>query len=253
VTDWATTISALATGVGTLVLAVATFGAVRSANRAARIAEASRAAGMRPVLMHSRLQDAGQKIVFGDRRWLGVLGGGATVVVTDEAIYMVVSLRNAGTGMGILHGWRLRVGRHYEREAPPLAEFTPQTRDMYVAPGDIGFWQGALRDPRVPEFAEIMKAVADREMLSLDILYGDFEGGQRVISRFTLEPPSADPRLAERQAAWLLDAEPPGAGAPGAGLAARGPARGVPEGAMIASVARHWNVDRPDPRQGLQG
>ena len=34
--DW-TTVSALATGLGTLVLAVATFAAVRSANRAARL------------------------------------------------------------------------------------------------------------------------------------------------------------------------------------------------------------------------
>ena len=36
--DWVT-ISALATGAGTMVLAVATFAAVRSANRAARVAE----------------------------------------------------------------------------------------------------------------------------------------------------------------------------------------------------------------------
>jgi hypothetical protein len=248
VTDWATTISAIATGGGTLVLAVATFGAVRSANRAARIAEASRAAGMRPVLMHSRLQDPGQKIVFGDRKWLAVRGGGATVVATGEAIYLVLSLRNAGTGMGILHGWRLRVRRQFEREAPPVAEFTPQSRDMYVAPGDIGFWQGALRDPQAPEFAEVTKALDAREVLSLDILYGDFEGGQRVISRFNLEPPDADPRVAQRQAAWLLDADPPPAEPPGTGPPGTGPARGIPEGTMIASVARHWNVDRPDPR-----
>ena len=38
--DW-TTVSSLATGVGTLVLAVATFASVRSANRAAHAAERS--------------------------------------------------------------------------------------------------------------------------------------------------------------------------------------------------------------------
>jgi hypothetical protein len=54
--DWAT-ISALATAGGTLVLALATFGSVRSANRAARLAERSLRAGLRPLLMPSRLED----------------------------------------------------------------------------------------------------------------------------------------------------------------------------------------------------
>jgi hypothetical protein len=50
-TDWAT-ISSLATGVGTLVLAVATFASVRSSNRSARIAEAALQEQRRPVLAH---------------------------------------------------------------------------------------------------------------------------------------------------------------------------------------------------------
>ncbi len=43
--DWVT-ISSLATAGGTLVLAVATFGSVKSANRAARIAELSLLSGL---------------------------------------------------------------------------------------------------------------------------------------------------------------------------------------------------------------
>ena len=54
--DW-TTVSSLATGAGTLVLAVATFASVRSANRAARVAERSLLTGLRPLLVSSRLQD----------------------------------------------------------------------------------------------------------------------------------------------------------------------------------------------------
>ena len=27
-----------------------------------------------------------------------------------------------------------------------------QTRDMYIPPGDVGFWQGALRDPDDPQY-----------------------------------------------------------------------------------------------------
>ena len=50
--DWVT-ISSLATAGGTLVLAVATFSAVKSANRSARVAERTLMAGLRPVLVPS--------------------------------------------------------------------------------------------------------------------------------------------------------------------------------------------------------
>jgi hypothetical protein len=96
--NWVT-ISALATAAGTLVLAVATFASVRSANRAARVAERALFAGLRPLLVPSRV----------------------------------------------------------------------------------------------------------------DLLYGDLEGGQRIISRFVLDPREQD-------------------------------------GGFIVSIARHWNVDRPNPR-----
>jgi hypothetical protein len=63
VTDW-NTVSSLATGGGTLVLALATFASVRSANRAARAAERSLLAGLRPLLVPSRLEDSEQKVFF---------------------------------------------------------------------------------------------------------------------------------------------------------------------------------------------
>src|SRR5881409_433673 len=63
--DWVT-ISALATAGGTLVLALATFASVRSANRAARVAERSLLAGLRPLLIPSHLEDAPQKILFAE-------------------------------------------------------------------------------------------------------------------------------------------------------------------------------------------
>ena len=44
-----TTIAELGTAGGTLILAVATFGSVRSANRAARVAERSLELGLRPL------------------------------------------------------------------------------------------------------------------------------------------------------------------------------------------------------------
>lgn len=68
VIDWAT-VSSLATAGGTLVLAVATFGSVRSANRAARAAEGSLLAGLRPLIVPSHLQDPPEKITSSTTGW----------------------------------------------------------------------------------------------------------------------------------------------------------------------------------------
>jgi len=216
-TDWAT-ISSLAAAASTLVLAGVTFASVRSGNRsartaerAARIAEQSLLAGQRPLLMGSRLQDPQQKVLFQDGTGVAVAGGRAVLKTTDEVVYLAVSIRNVGTGLGVLHGWYLCTGLRRERTRPQIEDFTTQNMDIYVAPGDFGFWEGAYRDPSVSEFKEVAAAIEGGDTLSLSLLYGDFEGGQRVISQFTL-------RRGENEDAWL------------------------------ASVVRHFNVDRPDPR-----
>ena len=77
-TDWAT-ISSLATAGGTLVLAVATFASVRSANRAARAAEESLLDGLRPLRRRRRAADHHQFGMIpakdpdsGERTWYAV-------------------------------------------------------------------------------------------------------------------------------------------------------------------------------------
>ncbi len=209
--DWVT-ISALATAAGTLVLAAATFAAVRSANRAARVAERSLLAGLRPLLVPSRPDDPSQKVGFADERWLVVGGGRAALEASADAVYITISVRNAGAGIAVLHGWRLSPRRELGGDAgpPALEEFTRLTRDIYVPAGDVGFWQGTFRDASSAAFAAASSAIAEREALTVDVLYGDHEGGQRTITRFGLLP------------------------------------RG--DGDWIASAARHWNVDRADPR-----
>jgi hypothetical protein len=208
--DWVT-ISALATAGGTLVLAGATFASVRSANRAARVAEESLLAGMRPLLMTSRPEDAPVKVGFVDNHFVMVPGGGGTAEVTESAIYLTISVRNVGSGIAVLDGWRVEPSRDFARvEHPPLDTFRRLTRDLYVAAGDVAFWQGAYRDPAEPEFAELSERISTGERIVLDLLYGDHQGGQRMISRFSLLPRS--------------------------------------DGGWLATVARHWNVDRPDPR-----
>jgi hypothetical protein len=235
-TDWVT-ISSLATGGGTLVLAVSTFAAVRSANRAARVAEQALMVGLRPLLVPSWLSDGVQKIYFGDGRRVALPGGFGAAESQDGIVYLAISLRNAGRGIGVVHGWRFQAGRNYSQTHPELAEFRQQNRDLYVPPSDMGFWQGAMRDPDDPDREGALAAIAAGEPLTIDVLYGDYEGGQRAISRFLLnrhegagQPGPAAPSAAAGQ--------PVAAGQPG----------GTDQPRWLASVTRHWNIDRPDPR-----
>lgn len=209
--DWAT-ISALATAGGTLVLAGATFASVRSANRAARVAERSLLLGLRPLLVPSRLDDPPLKVGYSDDKWVLVPGSGAVAEVGDGAVYLAVSLRNAGTGVAVLHGWRFFSERRLSEAAPdhaPLEEFTRLTRDLYIPVGDLGFWQGTFRDPRSDAFAEARAAIEARRPFTIELLYGDFEGGQRMISRFGVVPRGDEAWLAAVARHWVLDGAAP--------------------------------------------
>ena len=143
--DWVT-ISSLATAGGTLTLAMTTYLSVRSANQAARTAERTLLAELRPLVIQSSLDDADQRIGFMDNVGLTVPGGTTGVEIIERRIYLVFSLRNVGPGIAVLHGG----------------------------------------------------------------LYGDYEGGQRVITRF-------------------------------------GVARDD-DGVWRHSAVRHWQIDRSDPR-----
>ena len=125
-------------------------------------------------------------------------------------VYAALLVRNAGPGLAVLLGWQLVAGLPRERVHPPLEEFTSQIRDIYVAPGENAAWQGALRDPAETRFKAVTAAHDAGDPLMLSLLYGDREGRQQVISQFAFRRGHGD--------TWL------------------------------ALVARHFNVDRPDPR-----
>jgi hypothetical protein len=208
--DWSIGAS-LATAGGTLVLAGATFAAVRSGNRAARATERALLAGIRPVLVSSRLEDPPEKVGFVDDHWLHVPGGRAVAEVTDDAIYMAIALKNVGSGLAVLDRWDLlRDPSRTDVAHGDPAGFRRLSRDIYVPAGDFGFWQGAFRDRDDPHFALAHDAVTGHKMMLIDLLYGDHEGGQHMISRFALIP--------------------------------------THDGQWIATVGRHWNLDRSDPR-----
>jgi hypothetical protein len=131
--------------------------------------------------------------------------------ITDNVIYLAMAVRNVGTGLAVLNGWRF----HPERlsgpaPAPDPDMFRRLNRDLYIPAGDRGFWQGAFRDPAEPDFALARDAIVAGNVFSIDVLYGDGEGGQRTITRFTV--------IESRDGNW------------------------------ITAVSHHWNLDRPDPR-----
>ena len=206
--DWVA-ISSLATAGGTLALAGTTYASVRSANRAARAAEVSMLAALRPLLLPSGTDDPEQRVPFADGVGVTAPGGGVGVEVIDGRVYLAISLRNVGTGIAVLHGARFYPER-LRRDAPaPVEEFRRLTRDLYIPPGKLGYWQGAYRDDDDPD-REAARSAIEHGEFGLDLLYGDYEGGQRVVTRFGA--------LRDESGSWTL------------------------------AAGRHWQIDRQNPR-----
>ncbi len=191
--DWPT-IASLATAGGTLVLALATFSSVRFGQRSTRIAERSTALaeralllGLRPVLAPSRVTDPPELVRFSEGRMVSVEGGLAAVEREGENYYFVIGLRNVGNGLAVLQAWRL-LARRPDIDTPHAApeEHRQQTRDLYVPAGDTGFWQGAVREADDPFRDRLHEAFEANGILTVDLLYGDHEGGQLTITRFIL-------------------------------------------------------------------
>lgn len=216
--DWVT-ISSLATASGTLVLAVATFSSVRSANRSARVAERSLLAAQRPVLIPSKDEDPAELVRFGDEQLLHVRGHGGSVAIGREAMYLAMAVRNGGSGLAVIHGWRTEPRDESSTERPDLESFRRQQIDIYIPAGDSGYWLGALRDPSEAVYEPVRQAAQQGRGLTVDLLYGDYEGGQRTIVRFVL-------------AVWPTD---------------EGEESEDPNGRRVTAL-RYWNVDREDPR-----
>jgi hypothetical protein len=235
VAEWST-IANLATALGTLILAIATFSAVRSSNLMAKVAQQQLLIQLRPVLAPSRREDPALKVNFGDLKWVQIPGGGAVgeVGVGDgsmgsntHVVYLAIALRNAGNGIAVLQGWRFFPEANRDTEHAPLEEFQRQTRDLYIPVGDVGFWQGAFRDAAAAGYEQARAAIEARQPWSVELLYADHEGGQRAITRFLALP-------VEHQAA----SQP-------------GDHQGQPAAAKpgwLASTSRHWSLDRPDGR-----
>ena len=153
-TNW-TTISSLATGIGTLVLAIATFASVRSSNRSARVAEEALLEQRQPVFSSSRFDDPAQKV---DVRRSPLCSPGRRSrcrrlrewerVPRDQP----TQRRCRDRRLPGVERDRGTAGRGQSAGPPSRVQFRTQTRDLYIPPGDIGIWQGALRELDDPDY-----------------------------------------------------------------------------------------------------
>lgn len=198
--------------IGTLVLAGATFSSVRSSSRMARIAERALLASQRPLLAPSGPDDPAAKVTFADGKAFSLSGGRPLVERSGVTIFLAVPLCNLGAGIAVLRAYCLQaqsarevaqdpqgVARHRRGDTPPsVSSFAPQQRDILISTGRIGFWQAALRDPEAPLHAATAEAIDTAGRLTVDILYGDHEGGQPTITRLVLLP--------DEGGAWRCDA-----------------------------------------------
>jgi hypothetical protein len=150
-----------------------------------------------------------------DDHWFMLQGNRGAAEVEDGNIYLAISLRNAGSGLAVAFGWAV-IPEVALADVPHLDpdRFRRQTRDLYIAPNDIGFWQAAIRDSSDPDYATLCKCLEEVEQFTVELLYGDLEGGQRTITRFGMVPHQSEDGAVQ----WF----------PNVGL--------------------HWNLDRPDPR-----
>ena len=204
-------IASIVSAGGTLVLAVATFGAERSAITAARTAERSLMAGLRPLLVAGRSGDPPVKVLWSDRHAVRLDGGRAYAAVENDVIYLAMTIRNVGAGIALLDRYDVQPERVFVNEPHNDPDtFKRLTIDLYIPAGDSGYWEGAVRDIADPLYEPLEKCILNRDPFSIDLLYGDQEGGQRTVSRFTV--------LAFGDDGWYCQA------------------------------GRHWNLDRPDPR-----
>jgi hypothetical protein len=211
VTAWATW-AEVGTALGTIVLAGATFSSVRSSSRMSRIAERALLASQRPVLAPSGPDDPATQVQFADGQVFPLSAGRPLAQRLGATIYLAIPLSNLGAGIAVLRAYHLQadpartiaedprgVARHRRGDGPPsVPSFAPQQRDLLISSGRIGFWQAALRDPGAPLYAATAEALDTAGRITVDVLYGDHEGGQPTITRLVLLP--------DEGGAWRCDA-----------------------------------------------
>jgi hypothetical protein len=71
---------------------------------------------------------------------------------------------------------------------PQFENFVLQQRSLYVPAGDVGYWQGAIRecDTDRGDGEALRQAVESGSRLTLYLRYADQDGGHDTVTRYTL-------------------------------------------------------------------
>jgi hypothetical protein len=160
------------------------------------------------MLSPSRMEDPVQKMMFVEGHWVRAEGGRAVAEHSDGRVYLAMSLRNVGSGIAVCQGWTVLPGLSSSRTTPshsPEDQFRLQTRDLYIPAGDVGMWQGALRNPDDLTRIAVAEAIDAREGVTVELLYTDLIGGQRTITRFGIIPTGEDVWITNMVRHWYLD------------------------------------------------
>ncbi len=147
---------------------LATFSAVRSSNRSARIAEESLLTAMRPLLVPSLAEDPDHKVLWHDRHTARVSGGRAIVEQAGGVIHLAIGLRNLGTGIALLHGWHPMPDQVFGDRPHIEAEDSRRLAiDLYIPAGGPatgrrpGRPAGTDRRPRLPSGSQMIRYAPD--------------------------------------------------------------------------------------------
>jgi hypothetical protein len=190
----------LTSAAGSLVWAFATFQAVRAANRSARVAEQALEIGLQPVLVPSRPEDPPERVTFREGMVIEAPPGGAYVDELDGNFFVVLPLRNVGNGLAVLRAGHVALAEVAEMRLQSQGADGPThwpesrdvyrdlQRDLYVPPGERGYWQIGVRGTDDPFHPVLEKAIVDRQRLIVTLLYTDHVGGHRSKTQFVLTP-----------------------------------------------------------------
>ena len=134
-----------------------------------------------------------EKVRWMDDHWARLDGGRWTAELVDGSVYLAISIRNVGSGLAVPFG----LGRHTgagdhpgpTRRAGGVP--APNVCTLDAAPSDFGFWEAAIPSadqPDDPDYPWLSRAVASHDAFTIELLYGDHDGGQRTITRFWDDP-----------------------------------------------------------------
>ncbi len=144
-------------------------------------------------------------------RALTIPGHGGAIEDDGERVFLGLGVRNGGQGLAVIHGWRVDVLEGIEQVSvrPDPDSFRRQQLDLFIPAGERGVWLGAVRDRHDDVLRPLRAALTAGERVIIDLLYGDHEGGQRTIARFSLVADEDGERRALVLRYWNLDREDP--------------------------------------------